>query len=179
MVTFIWGEESMSTLKDLEKRIQVLEDLEAIKKLKAKYGQLCDARYDLQTMAMKNEAEVDAIARQIANFFSEDGVWDGGEKLGVARGREKIYQRFKESAFQFAVHYFVMPDITIEGNKARARWYLLQAASLKDNTAVWMSGTEDDDYVKVNGQWLQTYMKVTLFFLTPYDQGWAKKRLDK
>ena len=169
----------MSTLKELEDRIQVLEDLEAIKKLKAKYGHLCDARYDLQTMTMKKEAEVEVIARHIANLFSEEGVWDGGEKLGVARGREKIYQRFKESAFKFAVHYFVMPDITIEGNKARARWYLLQAATLKDNTAVWMSGTEDDDYVKVNGQWLQTYMKVTIFFLTPYDQGWAKKRLDR
>ena len=169
----------MSTLKELEDRIQVLEDLEAIKKLKAKYGQLCDDRYDLQTMTMRKEAEVEVIARHIANLFTEDGVWDGGEKLGVARGREKIYQRFKESAFKFAVHYFVMPDITIEGNKARARWYLLQAATLKDNTAVWMSGTEDDDYVKVNGQWLQTYMKVTIFFLTPYDQGWVKKRLER
>ncbi len=169
----------MSTLKGLEKRVQVLEDLETIKRLKAKYGQLCDARYNLQTMAMKSEAEVDAIAREIANLFTGDAVWDGGEKLGVARGREKIYQRFKESAFKFAVHYFVMPDITIEGNKAHARWYLLQAATLKDNTAVWMSGVEDDDYLKVDGQWLQSYMKVTISFLTPYDQGWAKKRLDR
>ncbi len=169
----------MSTLKDLEKRVQAWEDLEAIKKLKAKYGQLCDARYNLQTMAMKGEAEVETFAREIANLFTEDGVWDGGEKLGVARGREKIYQRFKESAFKFAVHYFVMPDITIEGNKARARWYLLQAATLKDNTAVWMSGVEDDEYININGQWLQTYMKVAIFFLTPYDQGWAKKRLER
>lgn len=169
----------MSTLKDLEKRIQVLEDLDAIKKLKAKYGQLCDARYNLQTMEMKSEAEVEAIARGITNLFTEDAVWDGGEKLGIAQGREKIHQRFKESAFKFAVHYFVMPDITIEGNKARARWYLLQAATLKDNTAVWMSGAEDDEYIKVNGQWLQSYMKVTIFFLTTYDQGWAKRRLDR
>lgn len=169
----------MSALDDLEKKVQVLEDLEAIKKVKAKYGRLCDARYNLQTMAMKSGAEVDAIAREIADLFTEDGVWDGGEKLGVARGREKIYQRFKESAFKFAVHYFVMPDITIEGNKARARWYLLQPATLKENTAVWMSGVEDDEYVKINGQWLQSYMKVTIFFLTPYDQGWAKKRLDR
>lgn len=168
----------MATIDDLEKRVQGLEDLEAIKKLKAKYGQLCDDRYDLQTMTMKKGADLDAIARQIANLYSEDGVWDGGEKLGIAQGREEIFQRFKESAFKFAVHYFVMPDITIEGNKARARWYLLQAASLKDNNAVWLSGIEDDEYLKVNGQWLQTYMKVTIFFLTPYDQGWEKP-LDK
>ena len=169
----------MSTLKDLEERVQALEDLEAIKKLKAKYGQLCDARYDNQKMAMKSEAEVEGIAREIANLFTEDAVWEGGEKLGTVRGREKIYGRFKDSAFRFAVHYFVMPDITVEGNRARARWYLWQPATLKDNTAVWMSGFEDDQYVKVNGEWRQTYMKVTLYFLTGYDQGWMKKRLDR
>jgi hypothetical protein len=167
----------VSTLKDLEKRIQALEDLEAIKKLKAKYGQLCDARYDLKTLAMKSENEVKSIAREIANLFTEDAVWDGGERLRIARGREEIYERFVNSAFNFAVHYFVMPDITIDGNKAKARWYLFQAATSKENVAVWMAGIEDDEYTKWNDRWLQTYMKVTIAFLTPYDQGWAKKNL--
>ncbi len=169
----------MPTLKELEERIQALEDLEAIRRLKAKYGQLCDARYDNRKMEMKSEAEVEGIARGIAALFTEDGVWDGGEKLGIARGREKIYLRFKDSAFRFAVHYFVMPDITVEGSRARARWYLWQPATLKDNTAVWMSGYEDDEYVKADGRWLQSYMKVTLYFLTGYGQGWMKQRLDR
>lgn len=168
----------MANFDVLEKRIQALEDLEAIKKLKAKYGQLCDARYDLRTLSMKSEEEVKSIAREIANLFTDDGVWDGGEKLGIARGREGIYQRFVNSAFKFAVHYFVMPDITIEGNKAKAKWYLFQAATIKDDIAVWMSGVEDDEYIKKDNKWLQTYMKISINFLTPYEQGWTKERFD-
>jgi hypothetical protein len=169
----------MSTLEALEKRIQALEDQEAIKRLKAKYAQLCDARYDARTLAMKSDVEVKSIAREIANLFTEDAVWDGGEKLGIARGKEEIYERFVNSAFRFAVHYFVMPDIRVEGNKAKARWYLFQAATNKENLAVWMSGVEDDEYAKIHDQWLQTSMKVTIYFLTPYDQGWTKRRLDR
>ncbi len=169
----------MSEIELLKKRIQALEDLEAIRKVKAKYGQLCDARYDIKTLGMKSEGEVKSIAREIANLFTQDAIWDGGEKLGVARGREEIYQRFVNSAFGFAVHYFVMPDITVEGNKAKARWYLFQAATNKENVAVWMSAVEDDEYVKIKDKWLQSYMKVTISFLTPYDQGWTKKRLDR
>jgi len=176
----------MATLEELEKKIQrlekslqVLEDLEAIKKLKAQYAQLCDDKYDSRTMTAKGEPETDSVARDIANLFTEDGVWDGGEKFGVARGRQAIYERFKGAAFRFAVHYFVQPQITIDGNRARARWYLWQAATLQDNTAVWMAGFEDDEYIKIDGQWLQSHMKVTILFLTPYEEGWAKKRLNE
>lgn len=167
----------MATLEELEKRIHALEDLEAIKRLKARYAQLCDAKYNSQTMTMKGEAEVDSVASEIANLFTEDAVWDGGKQFGLRKGRKEIYEGFKGAAFKFAVHYFVMPYITLDGNKARGRWYLWQAATLRDNTPVWMSGFEDDEYVKVNGQWLQSHMKVTIHFLTPYKQGWVKKRL--
>ena len=66
-------EELETTMQALEKRIQSLEDLEAIRKSKARYGQLCDERY----MAKERE-DLEAKAKELSELFTEDGVWDGG-----------------------------------------------------------------------------------------------------
>ena len=65
-------------LADLDRRIRRLEDLEAIKQLKARYAALCDANYD---------------ADGLAALFTADAVWDGGQ-LGKSEGREAIRQFF-------------------------------------------------------------------------------------
>lgn len=67
-------------LEVLERRIRVLEDIEAIKKLKARYAYYCDDNYD---------------ADGIANLFVEDGIWDGGD-FGRYQGREEIRKFFLE-----------------------------------------------------------------------------------
>ncbi len=69
-------------MDDLARRIQVLEDIEAIKELKAHYCYLCDASYDTDG---------------IANCFVENGVWDGGE-FGRFDGREAIRNFFAKVA---------------------------------------------------------------------------------
>ena len=50
-------------LQQIERRLQVLEDAEAIRNLKARYAALCDNQYD---------------ADGIASLFTEDAVWDNG-----------------------------------------------------------------------------------------------------
>ena len=60
------------TAANLEARIRRLEDIEALKQLKARYCDRCDDNYD---------------ADGIAQLFTEDAVWDGGQTFGVARGR--------------------------------------------------------------------------------------------
>ena len=60
-------------LEDLARRVQVLEDIEAIKKLKARYCAYCDNNYD---------------ADGLASLFTEDAIWDGGERLGRSVGQE-------------------------------------------------------------------------------------------
>jgi len=64
----------MMNVEDLARRLQVLEDIEAIKKLKVRYCAYCDNNYD---------------ADGIAALFTEDAVWDGGS-LGKCEGREAI-----------------------------------------------------------------------------------------
>ncbi len=153
----------MASLEELEKRVTLLEDIEAIKKLKVLYARACDDRFNLD---MLNEV------------FTEDAVWDGGEQFGVYKGKKAILGFFAQvrTGFIFTIHYFIQPDIYVEGDKAHARWYMLTPATLQDKGAVWVAGYEDDKYVKINGRWWQNYMEVTLEFQTPYDKGWEKQR---
>ena len=152
----------MTTMEELVKRVQRLEDIEAIKKFKMRYSAALDDNYN---------AEI------IASMFTEDGVWDRGEVLGVYKGRQAIYEHFKEMSLPFCVHYFVSPDIVVDGDKAHARWYLWEATTRPDNTPRLLSGWQDDDYIKVDGQWLQSYMKFKILFYTPYADGWVKTRI--
>ena len=162
----------MATLAELEKRIRNLEDIEAIKKLTIRALRLADSKY--QDGVLKGEKELEIIAREIASLYSENATLDLGE-FGKVKGKQAIYERHKTSPFNFAIHFFVMPEIELKGDTASGSWYLLLAATLKNNTAVWMSAIENYEYAKVADCWLFTYKKADFIFATPYDQGWAKK----
>jgi ketosteroid isomerase-like protein len=51
----------LTRFEQIERRLQVLEDAEAIRNLKARYAALCDNQYD-----------ADGIAR----LFTDDAVWE-------------------------------------------------------------------------------------------------------
>ena len=61
-------------LEQIERRLQVLEDAEEIRNLKARYAALCDNQYD---------------ADGIASLFTEDAVWES-PALGRFEGRDAI-----------------------------------------------------------------------------------------
>lgn len=151
--------------RSLESRIQRLEDIEAIKQLKARYCALCDDGYD---------------ADQLADLFTEDAIWHGGS-LGVAKGREKIRKFFQNTpaVMPFAVHMVMNPEIEVDGDTATGRWYLFQAATFQpaDKTAaraLWGSARYDEEYVRVDGEWKFKSLRLTSRFWTPYDEGWEK-----
>ena len=148
---------------DLAARIQRLEDIEAIKQLKARYCSLCDDGYD---------------ADALAELFTEDAVWDGGA-LGVAVGREQIRRFFENTpkVMPFAVHMVTNPSIEIEGDSARGRWYLFQAATFKPaDSAIWGSARYDEEYVRCDGEWKFRSLRLESRFWTPYAEGWDKRR---
>ena len=149
-------------MKTLEERLRVLEDIEEIRKLKARYAAACDDNYD---------------ADAIAALFTEDAIWDGGS-LGRADGRAAIHKFFSRAAefFPFAIHNVMNPIIEVEGDRATAQWYLLQPATMaKGNQAVWLAAVYHDDYVRHDGRWMFKHLRVKSHFLTPYEEGWARK----
>ena len=153
--------------EEFARRIQVLEDIEAIKKMKATFHGLCDQGYkDLET---------------IMDFFVEDGVWDG-ESFGTYEGRDAIRSFFAEAPkiLPFVRHQITNPIIEVNGDTATGQWYLLQPCTMAVNgedgekQAVWGSAKYNDTYVRANGQWKFQRLRVTLGFWSPFHQGWAQ-----
>jgi len=64
----------MARLAQLEQRVQALEDINAIRHLKARYAAYCDDQYN-----------PDALAA----LFAEDAVWES-QGLGRFEGRDAI-----------------------------------------------------------------------------------------
>ena len=151
------------SLEDLEKRIRVLEDIEAIKRLKARYCAYCDDNYDVD---------------RIIELFTEDAVWDGGIR-GRSEGREEIRRFFATSTqrISFAVHLVLNPNIEVDGDTAKGTWFLFQPCTfVAGNQAIWGSARYDEEYVRINGEWKFKNLNLTSFFWTPFDQGWVKKQ---
>jgi ketosteroid isomerase-like protein len=95
---------ALTRLEQIECRLQVLEDAEAIRNLKARYAALCDNQYD---------------ADGIASLFTEDAVWES-PALGRFEGRNAIRNFFRgaSSIFSFAIHYSLNGHIEVDGDCA-------------------------------------------------------------
>ena len=153
----------MVTLEDLGKRIQILDDKEAIKELKTRYGQLVDSRFD-GTGRMKGGKDLESIASDILKLFTEDAVWDRGKELGILKGRKQLYEHFRQPGYDLSVHYFLDPVITVEENTASAHWYLLMLGTTRDIMLSWLAADMDDQYIKINGNWLITHVRSNVIF---------------
>ena len=106
-------------LAALRARLEALEAAEAIRRLKARYAELVDSRYE--GGGPRPPEALARIAGEIAELFTDDAVWDGGGGLGVQRGHEAIRARMAEPTLLFSRHYFVNPAIEVTGDRARAR----------------------------------------------------------
>jgi hypothetical protein len=165
----------MTTLEALARRVQTLEDAESIRRLKARYAELVDARY--AKGAARPADQIAPIAAAIAALFTVGAVWDGGA-LGVCTGRDAIRERMATPTLHFSRHYFVNPDISIDGDHARARWELLAPCTSREDQPMWMAGVEEDAYERVGGIWLHSRMQLSVHFFAPHERGWARRRSD-
>ena len=161
-------------MADLEQRLRAVEDREAIRALKAYYARCADEKYT-DDHRRKPQDEVDAITRrQVEATFTADAVWDGGKQFGLREGREAIYNHLRSGGWNFALHYFVSPVITISGDAGQGSWMLWQPCTLtQDDRAMLMSATTEDDYVRTPQGWRMRRMRFTLKFLTPFDRAWS------
>ena len=121
----------LTRLEQIERRLQVLEDAEAIRNLKARYAALCDNQYD---------------ADGIASLFTEDAVWES-PALGRFEGQDAIRNFFRGASgiFSFAIHYSLNGHIEVDGDTARARWYLFMPCTVAaGNQAMWRAGIDHE-----------------------------------
>lgn len=160
----------------LEARIQALEDIEAIKRVKAMYAQAADGKYTADHQ-QRPQDELDRCARIQADLFTEDAIWDGRPQWEYSIGRETFFETTRHSVWSMATHYFIMPHIVVNGDTARGTWYLWQTGTLlKSNRSMIMSAVTSDEYRKVDGKWLISKTVFTLKYLTPIEVPWSETK---
>jgi hypothetical protein len=143
----------------LEKQITELQDIEAIKQLKAEYCDICDDAHNPE---------------RIVTIFADDGIWEA-EGVGYAKGPTELRKLFKTFAdrISFSQHNVFNPRITVNGNEARGTWYFLGPFTFrKGNRQIWIAARYDDQYVKVNGTWKFKHLYAVNRMLAPYEEGW-------
>ena len=152
----------MAETDELRAILTELRDIEAIKRLKARYCHFVDAgRWG-----------------DLARLFTEDAVCDYGF-FGLYKGREEIVNKFfgelVSSASSFNAHMVHNPIIDLHGDTASGAWYLTAHTTIQPtNQAVLVMGIYRDEFKRVDGKWKFTAVRFEFKYYTPYEDGWAK-----
>ena len=139
----------MTDLSELEKRIRVIEDIEAIKKLKAKYFRCVDKK----------------LWEEMETVLTEDAVADYGMGIELLQGRKAIMEFLKKNLApdsMISVHQGHNPEIEITSDTtARGVWVLNDRLIIQ--TIATLNGWRyyEDEYVKLNGEWKKKSTKIT------------------
>jgi hypothetical protein len=131
-------------LEEMEKRIQAIEDMEAIKKLHQKYIDLMDnLKYP-----------------EVLELFTDDCTLDV-RNYGLLKGKEGLTEvyinKLGRRTARTEGHIVIQPDITVNGNTARGTWLVYMLYSKP--SVQWVQGTNETEYVKAGGKWKIKYMK--------------------
>lgn len=153
-------------MADLERRVQILEDIEAIKQLKAEYADACDDMYN---------------PKRMPDLFTKDAVWDGEkEGFGLYTGIDEVCGFFDgaKETLKFGVHWFLQPRIKIlSETEAEGVWYLWQTSTMGNGKDIFLAGLEFDKYRKEDGVWKMSRMELKLFYAADIKQGWKDDKL--
>jgi len=161
----------------LEARIRVVEDIEEIQKLMATYEDYVDS---LQRLEELTDLFTDD-AKLVVSFLGDAGA--EAIIVGTHEGKEAIrtlLSVLNPTTISYCAHLVTNPNITVDGEKAKGRWYLLcpfTALTREGPIAAWEQGTYDNEFVKVDGKWRISLMSFEFNFSTPYEDGWAKTRM--
>ena len=154
-----------SRLAELETEIGLLEDTKAIKRLQRAYGYYLDK----------------GLWRELGDLFADDpetsveyagaGVYVGKERIGeylqqvVGGGREEG-QLFNYIIMQGVVN--VAPD----GLTAKGRWRALIQVGQHSESAAWVEGPYENEYIKEAGIWKFHKIHWYQTLAAPYEPGW-------
>ncbi len=148
-------------IEALAERITRLEDIEAIKQLKALYCEICDDDHNPD---------------RIVQIFTEDGIWEG-RGIGTARGRAEIRALFEkfQTMMSFSQHMTMNPRIEVDGDSASGTWYFFGPFTFRaDNQAKWQATRYHEEYARVDGEWKIRHLKIRgPGFSADYEKGWA------
>lgn len=144
---------------DLTARIDRLEQIEAIKRLKALYCRYSD--------------EPEFFGR-FADLFTEDAILNE-PPLEYLEGREAIRESGERycASHRFSRHYATTPHIEVDGNRARGTWQALLISTYETDDGelmLWGSGEYREEYVCIDGEWKFSRIDAIGRWMTSFDE---------
>jgi hypothetical protein len=147
---------------DASHRLDKLESLEELRKLKSQYAIRAD-----KVLSTPSRAH----AVELADLFTEDASVDLGP-FGRHVGRAALLHAFENilpAATGWSTHYIANPVLEVQEHHATGTWYFLIYAQAKDAPGgpilnFW--GYYEDAYIKVDGVWKQSSL-IAHYFMPP------------
>ena len=120
------------------------------------------------------------VASYTASMFTVDAVWEGANRyveFGVTEGRDAIEAMFVDTPelLPFTAHWLTnaVIDVAPDRRSAVGKWEVIQTATFgRSDTPVWVGARYDNEFRKVDGDWLIHHIRYADVFVTPFDQGW-------
>jgi hypothetical protein len=126
------------TIEELEKRVQAMEDIEAIKRMHRDY-----------VFCLINHQWTDMV-----DCFTEDATMNIAENK-PCKGKEEISHLLVDVIAERVPwdegHFVSQPVITVDGDKAKGHWILY--VLFFEPSMGWRQARYDCEYRKVNGEW--------------------------
>lgn len=143
-------------------RLDRLEDLEALRRLKSRYAINADR-------VLSTPSHAHAVA--LAELFTDDASVDLGP-FGQYVGRAALINAFENilpASTGWSTHYMANPVVDVQGSLATGTWYFLifaQAKATPGGPILNFWGYYEDQYVKSGGVWKQSSL-IAHYFTPP------------
>jgi SnoaL-like domain len=153
--------------KTLEERVQRLEDVEAIERVMARYGECVDQSYDLAGLEQ---------------VLTEDLHWKSNA-FGEYRGRVEYLNGQAEisKGVEWAFHQMVPIRVDVAGDRtAQGTFYLLMLATFVDDAGarapIVLSARYDNSFVDDGEGWRCSRMAVEFHQVSSVTEGWVAEQ---
>ncbi|WP_433735856.1 nuclear transport factor 2 family protein [Pseudomonas putida] len=148
----------------LLQRLATLEGESAVRRLMARYMDLCDV------------PRAAVHVSQLAQLFTEDAVWEGvgretAQTFGQHRGREAVAAFVggylpPSDHFSLNLHYLTSESIVVDGNAAQGQWIMQQISTYADGRNELFGTRLNIDFRCVDGTWLIAHFRTQRLFNT-------------
>jgi hypothetical protein len=163
------------TSKELEARIQTIEDIEAIRKLQYAYN------YYLEHWQEDEVVDLFSESPEVTVEVGETGLYKGKEGARKFFAYRNVFggKTAKPTAEFLHLLFPLSGIIDVDpGNKtAKGRWYgfgCLSVPAGEKIQPIFITGIWENEYVKEDGKWKFKKLFFNTIFRTPYEDGWVK-----
>jgi hypothetical protein len=153
-------------LKQLAERVTVLEDVEALHSLRYTFHQLInDNDWDQVGGLFAPDADLD---------YLHLGHYTGAEAIGAFfAAMPGVIEKDETVTATVVKQYPHGHDVRVDGDRASGHNFF-EAKAVFDHTAYVVAGKFIDTYKRVDGRWMFATVRLELYWMVPFDEGWAQ-----